>query len=72
METGTVLWFNVAKGYGFLSDGSGRNIFVHYSDIVMDGYKKLEEGQTVTFDIVESPKGPAARNVQAVLTPESV
>ena len=57
--TGTVKWFNNQKGYGFLSD----DIFVHYSGLVMDGFKSLEEGQAVEFEVTEGAKGPQAVNV---------
>ena len=58
--TGTVKWFNNQKGYGFISDSEGNDIFVHYSGLVMDGFKSLEEGQAVEFDVTE---GPQATNV---------
>ena len=54
--TGTVKWFNNQKGYGFISDAEGNDIFVHYSGLVMDGFKTLEEGQKVTFDTEQDPK----------------
>ncbi|HEY8415695.1 MAG TPA: cold-shock protein [Thermaerobacter sp.] len=62
--TGTVKWFNAEKGYGFITrdDGQG-DVFVHFSAIVGTGYRTLEEGQKVTFDIVEGEKGPKAQNV---------
>ena len=60
---GTVKWFNNQKGYGFISDESGKDVFVHFSDLVMDGYKTLEEGQAVEFDVVNGEKGPQATNV---------
>ena len=61
--TGTVKWFNNQKGYGFISDSEGNDIFVHYSGLVMDGFKTLEEGQQVTFDLAEGQKGMQAVNV---------
>ena len=61
--TGTVKWFNNQKGYGFISDSEGNDIFVHYSGVVMDGFKSLEEGQAVEFDVTEGTKGPQATNV---------
>ena len=67
---GKVKWFNAAKGFGFVNtDGDGRDIFVHYSSIDMDGYKSLKEGELVNFELVEGPKGPQAHKVTRV--PES-
>ena len=63
MNKGTVKWFNNQKGYGFISDESGKDVFVHYSGLNMDGYKPLEEGPAVSFDIVDGEKGPQAVNV---------
>lgn len=63
MNKGTVKWFNNQKGYGFISDESGKDVFVHYSGLNMDGYKTLEEGVAVSFDIVDGEKGPQAVNV---------
>ena len=63
MSMGTVKWFNNQKGYGFFSDEEGNDVFVHYSGINMDGFKSLEEGQAVEFDVVEGEKGPQATNV---------
>ena len=63
MLRGTVKWFNSQKGYGFIHDESGKNLFVHYSDLNMAGYKSLEEGQLVEFDIKEGTKGPQAIQV---------
>ena len=64
MSTGKVKWFNQEKGFGFITmDGESRDIFVHYSTIQMDGFKTLEEGQVVNFDIIESERGPQAQNV---------
>jgi CspA family cold shock protein len=60
---GVVKWFNDAKGYGFIAMDDGKDIFVHYSAILMDGRKTLKEGQPVTFEIAEGPKGPQASNV---------
>lgn len=63
--TGTVKWFNSEKGYGFLSvDGTDRDVFVHHTAIVMDGFRVLEQDQRVEFDIVDGPKGPQAGNVK--------
>jgi CspA family cold shock protein len=60
---GTVKWFNNQKGYGFISDEEGNDIFVHYSGVKMDGYKSLEECIEVEFDVVQGTKGPQATNV---------
>ena len=64
--TGTVKWFNAAKGYGFLAQEGGTDIFVHYSAISMDGYRTLKEGQKVEFSVEKGPKGLQAVNVIAV------
>ena len=56
MNNGTVKWFNNQKGYGFISDESGKDVFVHYSGLNMEGFKSLEEGQKVTFDTEQDPK----------------
>ena len=67
MATGTVKWFNDAKGYGFISpDGEGSDLFVHHTAIVGEGYKSLAEGAKVEFEGVEGAKGPEAKNVQLV------
>ncbi|MCT4604885.1 MAG: cold-shock protein [Marinisporobacter sp.] len=63
MEKGTVKWFNSEKGYGFISRENGDDVFVHFSAITMDGYKTLEEGQAVEFEVVQGEKGPQATNV---------
>ena len=62
MPEGTVKWFNQRKGFGFISTPEGRDIFVHYSSIVGGGFKTLEEGETVSFDLVDGEKGPRAEN----------
>ncbi len=64
MATGTVKWFNNKKGYGFINEENGRDIFVHFSSITMDGYKTLNEGDKVIFEIEESTRGPEAKNVR--------
>jgi cold shock protein len=61
---GTVKWFNNSKGYGFIGRDDGPDVFVHYSAIVGDGYRTLQEGDAVEFEIVQGPKGPQAANVQ--------
>ncbi|MCR4892762.1 MAG: cold shock domain-containing protein [Lachnospiraceae bacterium] len=60
---GTVKWFNNQKGYGFISDEDGNDVFVHYSGLNMEGFKSLDEGQKVEFDVVNGEKGPQATNV---------
>jgi CspA family cold shock protein len=62
-EQGVVKWFNAAKGYGFIQRESGEDVFVHYSAIVKDGYRTLEEGSKVEFEVTQGPKGLAAANV---------
>lgn len=63
MKKGTVKWFNAAKGYGFITDENGVDVFVHYSGINSDKFKTLVEGQEVTFDTADGTKGPQAVNV---------
>jgi CspA family cold shock protein len=63
MENGTVKWFNAEKGFGFISRENGDDVFVHFSAINMDGYRTLEEGQAVQFEVVQGEKGPQATNV---------
>lgn len=60
---GTVKWFNNQKGYGFISDESGKDVFVHYSGLNMEGFKSLDEGASVEFDVISGAKGPQAVNV---------
>ena len=62
-EIGTVKWFNEAKGFGFISRDESDDVFVHYSAIAMDGFRTLSEGERVSFEVVEGPKGLQARNV---------
>lgn len=66
MNRGTVKWFNNQKGFGFISDAEGNDVFVHYSGLNMEGYKTLEEGQEVEYDVVDGSKGPQATNVTTV------
>jgi len=66
---GTVKWFNNEKGYGFISQSDGEDVFVHFSAIQNEGYKSLAEGQSVEFDVVDGPKGKQAANVRAISTP---
>jgi CspA family cold shock protein len=63
VEKGTVKWFNEAKGYGFITRDNGPDVFVHYKNIVGDGFRTLTEGDAVTFEVVEGPKGLQATNV---------
>ncbi len=63
MAEGTVKWFNNSKGYGFIEQDGGNDVFVHHSAIQSDGFRSLEEGERVSFDIADGPKGPAAQNV---------
>ena len=66
MSKGTVKWFNNQKGYGFITAEDGKDVFVHFSGLNMEGFKTLEEGASVEFDITDGAKGPQAVNVEAV------
>lgn len=66
MERGVVKWFNSQKGFGFISRENGDDVFVHFSAIEEDGYKSLEEGQSVQFEVIEGDRGPQASNVSKV------
>ncbi len=61
--TGTVKWFNGQKGFGFITGEDGNDVFAHFSQINSEGYKSLDEGQKVSYDVVEGPKGPQAENI---------
>jgi cold shock protein len=64
MATGTVKWFNAEKGFGFIEqDGGGADVFAHYSNIAAQGFRELQEGQKVSFDIAQGQKGPTAENI---------
>jgi len=65
MATGTVKWFNDAKGFGFIQMDGGEDVFVHQSAIIMEGHRTLSEGQRVEFDVAQGEKGPKAENVKA-------
>jgi CspA family cold shock protein len=64
MTEGTVKWFNDSKGYGFIEQPDGKDVFVHHSSIAGEGFKSLQEGDAVEFEVVEGPKGPQAANVR--------
>ncbi|EHJ56449.1 major cold shock protein [Streptococcus urinalis FB127-CNA-2] len=66
MAQGTVKWFNAEKGYGFISSETGVDVFAHFSNIQSDGFKTLEDGQKVTFDIEDGQRGPQATNISVV------
>ncbi|HIG82614.1 MAG: cold-shock protein [Verrucomicrobiales bacterium] len=66
MATGTVKWFNGSKGFGFITPESGDDVFVHFSAISGDGFKSLDEGDKVEFELTDGPKGPQATNVNKV------
>jgi CspA family cold shock protein len=65
-STGTVKWFSDKRGYGFISANGGPEVFVHQTAIIRDGFRTLHKGDTVQFDLVDSPKGPLAENVQLI------
>src|SRR3982750_4909488 len=72
METGTVKWFNDAKGYGFISRQNGEDVFVHFSAIQSNGFRSLQEGQQVQFNVVKGPKGGKAENVKPAKYPLTI
>lgn len=66
MTKGTVKWFNSQKGYGFLTSDEGKDVFVHFTGLNMEGFKTLEENQSVEFDVIDGEKGPQAVNVSVI------
>ena len=66
MQQGTVKWFNAKKGYGFISDEQGNDVFVHFSALNMGGFKELKDGERVEFEVTEGEKGPQAANVSRI------
>jgi cold shock protein len=64
--TGTVKWFNAEKGFGFITGEDGKDVFAHFSQIKTEGYKSLQEGQRVSFDVGQGQKGPQAENITAI------
>ena len=66
MNKGTVKWFNAEKGFGFITADGGNDVFVHYSSIQGDGFKSLDEGQAVSFDVTQGNRGPQASNVNRI------
>ena len=66
MAKGTLKWFNNQKGFGFITDENGQDVFVHYSGLNMEGFKSLEENQNVEFEVVDGAKGPQATNVTVI------
>ncbi len=66
MKNGTVKWFNDQKGFGFIGQENGPDVFVHHSGIASDGFKSLDEGAEVVFEIEDGPKGPSAKNVKLI------
>lgn len=66
MQQGTVKWFNAKKGYGFIADAEGNEVFVHFSALNMDGFKELKDGEVVQFEVTEGEKGPQAANVTRI------
>jgi len=66
MNNGTVKWFNGEKGFGFIKGEDGNDVFAHFSQINSEGYKSLEEGQKVSYDVIKGPKGPQAENITII------
>jgi len=71
MPTGNVKWFDIKKGYGFIIGGDGQDVFVHYTNIVGDGFRCLKDGEVVDYELVQSAKGFQARNVRRLAAPET-
>lgn len=71
MPQGTVKWFNDSKGFGFITEDGGQDVFVHHSEIRSEGYRTLEEGEKVEFEVVAGEKGPRARNVKRLAQPST-
>lgn len=69
MSQGTVKWFNDSKGFGFITEENGQDVFVHHSEIRSDGYRTLEEGEKVEFEVIAGEKGPRAKNVKRLGQP---
>src|SRR3954465_2209959 len=72
MAKGTVKWFNDAKGFGFIAQDGGKDVFVHHTAIIADGFRSLSEGDNVEFEVVEGPKGLQASNVRKVCLPSAL
>jgi CspA family cold shock protein len=71
MPQGTVKWFNDSKGFGFITEDGGQDVFVHHSEIRTEGYRTLEEGEKVEFEVIAGEKGPRAKNVKRLGAPQA-